>query len=211
MITEKKFLGKDPIIGEGSKLNNTEFGIYNEIDIYNFIENAKFDDFSYTGQFCFIQNAEIGKFSNIAACVRIGPTDHPMNWPALHHFTYRPYLYEFDEKEDEEFFNRRKSRITKIGSDTWIGHGAIIKAGINIGDGACIGAGSVVTKDVPDYAIVVGNPGRILRYRFSEDVIDRLLKLKWWNFDIDIIKNNYRDFKMPIEEFLDKYEVKKSE
>lgn len=68
-----------------------------------------------------------------------------------------------------------------------------------------VGSGSVVTKDVPAYAIVVGNPARILRYRFSEEIIERLLKLKWWDFDPDLILKNYRDFKLPIEEFLEKY------
>jgi acetyltransferase-like isoleucine patch superfamily enzyme len=72
---------------------------------------------------------------------------------------------------------------TDVGADVWIGCGAIIKAGIKIGVGAVIGAGSVVTKDIPPYAIVAGNPCRVIRYRFSEDVIRRLVDSEWWKKD----------------------------
>ena len=75
-----------------------------------------------------------------------------------------------------------------IGNDVWIGDGAFIKNGVTIGDGAIIGARAVVTKDIPPYAIVVGVPAKILKYRFSEQIIDRLLNTKWWNLDDSIIK-----------------------
>ena len=75
-----------------------------------------------------------------------------------------------------------------IGNDVWIGSGVFIKNGITIGDGAIVGAHAVVTKDVPPYAIVCGNPARIIRYRLSDDIIKQLLELKWWNLPDDIIK-----------------------
>lgn len=75
-----------------------------------------------------------------------------------------------------------KGNIT-IGNDVWIGSEAKILSGVNIGDGAIIGANSIVTKDVPPYAIAAGNPAKIVRYRFDEITINKLLKIKWWDFD----------------------------
>lgn len=100
MIIKEEKARPEPIIREGSQVVDTRFATYNDIGIYNFIENSEFGDFSYTGQFCFVQNAVIGKFSNIAACVRIGPTDHPLDRPTLHHFTYRMKMYGIDDHDD---------------------------------------------------------------------------------------------------------------
>jgi chloramphenicol O-acetyltransferase type B len=70
-----------------------------------------------------------------------------------------------------------------IGNDVWIGAEAIILSGVTIGDGAVIGARAVVAKDIPPYAIAVGNPARIIRQRFDEKTIEKLLEIKWWNWD----------------------------
>jgi len=81
-----KRLGKEPCIHENCQLDHAELGEYTEVGIYNVLENVKLDDFSYTDRFCTLQNVEVGKFSNIAAEVRIGPTSHPMDRPTMHHF-----------------------------------------------------------------------------------------------------------------------------
>ncbi|NUJ98146.1 CatB-related O-acetyltransferase [Candidatus Gracilibacteria bacterium] len=78
-----------------------------------------------------------------------------------------------------------------IGNDVWIGMNCIILPGIKIGNGAVIGAGTIVTKDVPDYAIYAGNPGKVIKYRFDENTINNLLKLERWNWDIEKVKKNY--------------------
>ena len=77
---------------------------------------------------------------------------------------------------------------TVVGNDVWIGQNATILPGVHIGDGAVIGANAVVAKDVPPYAVVVGNPAVIKKYRFDQETIDLLLKLKWWDKDIEEIK-----------------------
>ena len=81
-----------------------------------------------------------------------------------------------------------------IGNDVWIATGAIVLRKCKIGDGAIVGAGAVVTKDVPPYAIVAGVPAKIIGYRFSKEYIDRLLNIKWWNFSDDIINKEIYDF-----------------
>lgn len=77
-----------------------------------------------------------------------------------------------------------------IGNDVWIGAKSTIMSGIKISDGVVVGAGSTVTKDVPPYAIVAGNPAKIIKYRFSEDIIEQLLQIKWWEWDENKIKEN---------------------
>lgn len=77
---------------------------------------------------------------------------------------------------------------TIIGNDVWIGSNAVVMAGLTIGDGAVIGAGSVVTKDVPPYAIVAGNPAKILRYRFSPEIVQKLIETHWWDLPLDVIQ-----------------------
>ena len=91
--------------------------------------------------------------------------------------------------------------LTKIGNDVWIGRSAIVLSGVNIGNGAVIGAGSVVTKDVPDYAIVAGNPAKLIRYRFDEHTIQELQSLKWWAWPDEKIKQ-YAEYFVDPQQFL---------
>lgn len=79
---------------------------------------------------------------------------------------------------------------TTIGNDVWIGWGVLIKGGVTIGNGAVIGARSVVTKDVPPYAVVAGVPAKVIKYRFEQEKIDLLQQLQWWDWDIDQIYEN---------------------
>lgn len=86
----------------------------------------------------------------------------------------------------------------EIGNDVWIGQYAVILPSCHrIGDGAVIGAGSIVTSDVPDYAMVAGNPARILKYRFGEETVSKLKAIKWWDWDLSFIKENVGAFESP--------------
>lgn len=127
---------------------------------------------------------EIGSFCSIAIGVKIMlGGGHRTDWVSSYPFP--AFLAQADRSSD---YAPCKGP-TKIGNDVWIGMGALILAGITIGDGAVIGAGSVVTRDVPPYAIVGGNPARLIRYRFDEETIVALLKMRWWAWDIVDIKN----------------------
>ncbi|WZL74717.1 DapH/DapD/GlmU-related protein [Clostridiaceae bacterium 35-E11] len=203
-MIEKK-LNKAPYIHENCKILNSQLGQFTEVGMYNYFENVKFGDYSYAGEFCFFQNVEIGKFSNIAAMVRIGPTDHPMERPSLHHFTYRRKMYGFDVEDDEAFFQWRKKQKSDIGNDTWIGHGAIIMPGVKIGNGAVVGSGAVVTKNVDPYTIVVGVPAKPVRKRFDDEIIKKLEEIRWWDWSHETIKERFHDFLLDINRFVDKY------
>lgn len=99
---------------------------------------------------------------------------------------------------------KRKGQIL-IENDVWIGHGATIMNGVTVHNGAVVVANSTVTKDVPPYAIVAGNPAKIVKYRFSEDIVEKLLKISWWNWSSETILARRVDFQLPITDFVEKY------
>lgn len=121
-----------------------------------------------------------------------------MNRFTTHMVTYNG---EFDKYAVDEFGSswELKPFITKthnpiIGNDVWIGNDVVLKGGVKIGDGAVVAANSVVTKDIPPYAIVAGIPAKIIRYRFASDIVEELLKIKWWNYNyVDLPDNNKCD------------------
>ncbi len=116
-----------------------------------------------------------------------------MNTKSMHAFFYNPALGYVDKD------SLKRTRLT-IGNDVWIGHGVILLPGVtSVGDGAVIGAGSVVHQDVPPYAIVVGNPARIIRYRFSVQTIKAMLDEKWWEQSMEEIKDDMGSFCRPVE------------
>ncbi len=117
--------------------------------------------------------------------------------------------WSFDEilfKKKDASRSYKHTRDTVIGHDVWIGYGACINSGVHIGTGAVIAAQAVVFSDVPPYAVVVGNPAKIVRYRFSQSSVDRMLKIAWWNWPQDDIESNLEWFYRPINEFLERFD-----
>ena len=151
-----------PVIHAGSLVVNSTFGPWTEVGEGSRVLNSTFEAYAYCDRLSDIANSTVGKFANIAALTRIGPTDHPMANASLHHFLYRSSSYWDDIPDDADFMAHRASRRTVIGPDTWLGHGVIVKPEVTIGAGAVIGTGAVVTKDVPPGVTVVGNPAKPL-------------------------------------------------
>lgn len=196
-----------PLIHPDCEITNARFGAYCEVGKGSRVHNTDFADYAYCDQFSDIANTSVGKFANIAAMTRIGPTDHPMAHASLHHFLSRSSYYWDDAEDDPAFFAARAARRTVIGPDTWIGHGAIVKPEVTIGAGAIVASGAVVTKDVAPYMIVAGVPAQPLRARFSEDIAERLLALKWWDWEHARLRRALEDFRaLPAEAFLEIYE-----
>lgn len=102
--------------------------------------------------------------------------------------------------------NYKLKKIT-IGNDVWLGQNVLITNGSNIGNGVIAGAGAIITKDVPDYAVVMGVPARIVRYRYKQEEIDALNRIAWWDWSDERIIENYDDFYLDIREFIRKYDV----
>ncbi len=201
-----KLSADEPTIHEDVELVDVTFGRYNEIGKGSRILYSAFGDYSYCDRYADIANATIGKFSNIASCSRIGATDHPLDTIACHHFLYRSPDYWDDMEVDEAFFAHRKSRRATIGHDTWIGHGAMIKPEVTLGDGAVVAAGCVVTKDVAPYTIVAGTPATVLRLRQPPEIAERIIALAWWDWSHDALRQGLNDFRsLKAEAFLEKY------
>lgn len=156
--------------------------------------NVKVGKYTYIGANNSMQDVEIGAFCSIGSYVSIGGGLHPMDIPST-----SPVFYESSNcfRSKKFLFSNDISYPqikTKIGNDVWIGDKVYIRAGVIVGDGAVIGANSVVTKDVPPYAIVAGCPAKILRYRFEEEAIKKMLNLKWWEWDDKKISENRLSF-----------------
>ncbi|WP_112311602.1 LbetaH domain-containing protein [Pseudogemmobacter bohemicus] len=196
----------EPFLHPNTQITNSSFGAYCEVGEGTRIQNSTFEDYAYAERLSDIANTTVGKFANIAALTRIGPTDHPFANAAQHHFLYRSSWYFDDAEDDADFFAARAARRTVLGPDCWIGHGAIIKPEVTIGAGAIVASGAVVTKDVPAFAIVGGNPAKLIRMRFPDGVIDRLLALAWWDWDHARLREVLPDFRsLGAGEFLEKY------
>jgi len=184
-------LGYKNSIGDFSRLTESECNEYVKVDRNNLIYHSFIGGYTYTGQRTTIMRARIGKFCSISWNVTIGPGEHDYNMISSHDFLYNNF---YDIKPREEIgYNRFKKNIT-IGNDVWIGANVVVLRGVVIGDGAVIGANTIVTKDVPPYAIITGNPGRILKYRFEKDIIEKLLLLKWWDLPRDKLKKAFTLF-----------------
>lgn len=149
---------------------------------------------SYIGPDCHIL-ANIGRFTSIAPFVRINEGAHPYSEPYV---TTSPMFFSTREQTGETFANRMmydESRaFSKIGSDCWICENVFISGDVNIGDGAVVLAGAVVSSDIPPYAIAGGVPAKVIGYRYDEKTIQFLIKERWWDRDISWLKTNWELF-----------------
>jgi acetyltransferase-like isoleucine patch superfamily enzyme len=183
-------------------IRNSIFGKYNFVQGAT-IKNSSIGDFTYVAKNSFVNNCKIGKYSCIAPNVSIGLGEHPVkNFVSIHpvFYTNTKHLgYMFGE---ENYFKEYYETI--IGNDVWIGANVIIKGGVKIGDGAIIASGSVVTKDVDDYAIVGGVPAKFIKTRFEQSEIEFLKQYKWWDCDIEFLRKNHLEFH-DVKNFMEKY------
>ncbi|WP_338662296.1 CatB-related O-acetyltransferase [Pararoseomonas sp. SCSIO 73927] len=178
-------LGSSLIVARGARLEG-----YSEIFSGNVLP-ASAGAFSYSHS-PFKAFANLGRYCSIAGGVTVMGADHPHEWVTTSPFTYRPTghpavvaAYEDHGRPIETaraFRFRGAKNSLNIGHDVWIAGDVLLRQGISIGHGAVIAGGSVVTKDVPPFAIVGGVPARVIRLRFPEAIVERLLALEWWRF-----------------------------
>ena len=153
----------------------------------SYLLNSFFGRYSYCGHNCQILNTNIGSFCSIASNVRIGLGKHPLNWVST-----SPAFY-----KGRDSISKRLAKLeyngcvetTIIENDVWIGEGAIILSGVKVANGAVIGAGSVVTKDIGPYEVFAGAPARFIKKRFDDRIIQKILKTEWWLMSDEQLKS----------------------
>lgn len=163
------------------------FRYYHKVDIGMYTHGGCFREWAVDPE------TTIGRYCSIAGGVRILTENHPMVFQSTHGFFFNPsFAYIKD--------NLVWRKPLTIGNDVWIGYNAIIMPNVShVGDGAVIAAGAVVNKDVPPYAVVVGNPARIVRFRFSPPTIAKLLAVRWWEKPIQEIVPEIQNYIRPLE------------
>lgn len=156
--------------------------------------DSAFARHSFCGYDCTIVNTDVGPFCSIASRVSIGGARHPMEFVSM-----SPVFLSHRDSVRTKFSRHVYAHVprTTIGADVWIGEGVYVRSGVTIGTGAVVGMGSVVTKDVPPYAVVAGNPASLRRMRFSDAVVEAMLKFRWWEMRDDELRTIAADFTDP--------------
>lgn len=150
-------------------------------------------DYTYVSCYSVLDNVHVGRFCSIADNCHIGmPTHdtHLLSTSPIFTLKNNAAKTSWVEKDQGDY----ESKQTIIGNDVWIASHALIMGGVTIGNGAVIAAGAVVTKDVPPFAIVGGIPAKIIKYRFSDDIIAHLENVQWWNQPVETLKSHLKDF-----------------
>ena len=201
IVHRSNHLDAKTLIGSGSRIMQN-----------NIICSTTIGNCTTIGRNNVLNNVSIGSFCSIGSNVFVLDSRHPMYAPfvssspcfykSLFPMPLIKSNYEFKEKSHNQF-----GVSAQIGNDVWIGTNVIIIGNITIGDGAVIGAGSVVTKNVDPYSVVVGNPARKVKERYDSCIIEKLLKIKWWEWPIETIRERKEDF-VDLDIFVEKYGTK---
>lgn len=172
-------LGSNVSIGDRCNVFNSF--LESQISIYsgsNVIDSSV-GKFTYIAGDSNLNLVKVGRFCSIGSHLLCGNGEHPTDFVSTHPVFFSNLQQCGISFTDNNLFEERKE--VTIGNDVWIGARVFIRDGVKIGNGAIVGAGSVVVKDVPDYAIVGGIPAKVIRFRFTEDLIKRLQSIEWWN------------------------------
>lgn len=197
-FVKNTILGIEVKVGDFSRIENSCFGRNVDIQRFAMIYDSHMGDYSYCGRNFTCWHAKIGKFCSISWNVGIGGANHDYHRISQHAFLYASQFGFLEDKQKPGY--DRFSTDCEIGNDVWIGCNAVICRGVHIGDGAVIGAGAVVTKDVEPYTIVGGVPAKLIKRRCSQELAQRLIATAWWDLDPIIIKKNFEAFNKEISE-----------
>lgn len=185
-------VGEYATVGDNSNLLKSKLGEYTSVNRNCVLDRSEMGFGSYINYNTTLKNVVVGKFCCISWNVCLyGGASHNYSAPSM----YTAYHWKHIFGSSLETSGEEKSK-TIIGDDVWIGNGAIVINGVTIGSGAVIGAGAVVTKDVQPYSVVAGVPAKVIKKRFDDDTIDRLLKIQWWNWPMEMIASNERILRM---------------
>lgn len=173
------FWSKFMKVMRGAALRDSRIHATSRVHAGSDLLDTHLDRHSFVGYECSLRHCDVGPFCSLGSHIRIGGAAHP-----AHFVSTSPVFLSHKDSVKTKFARHDflPTVRTTIGADVWIADGVFIKAGLAIGHGAIIGMGAVVTRDVPPYAIVGGNPARVIRMRFPSDIVDRLLLSQWWTW-----------------------------
>lgn len=187
------FFKKNIKFGYANSIRLSNLGNFVTLSDFVTLRNVSIGSFTYISKNSSINNSQIGKFCSISENVLIGQGIHPTTFVSTHPIFYSKKKQAQVCLVDKNYFNEYKK--VYIGNDVWIGSNVIICDGVSIGDGAIIGAGSVIRKNVNPYEIIIGNPSKVIKKRFSKRIIKKLLSNPWWEWDTDKIFKNAAKFR----------------
>ncbi|MEG1559370.1 MAG: CatB-related O-acetyltransferase [Clostridia bacterium] len=203
-----KLMGKHVHFCSRSTLGKKNIFEGNNYIGYNTAFNGEIGYGSYIGDNCQI-DASIKRFVSIASGVKVVSGNHPTSvfvstYPSFYSNSckFRPHFVNAQKFDEYTYADEKNKHSIVIGNDVWVATDALILSGVSVGDGAIVAAGSLVTKDVPPYAVVGGIPAKVIKYRFNEEQIKALLEIKWWDRPIEWIKENADAFD-DIEKFIE--------
>lgn len=191
-----RLFNKKVYIGYGCSVAKVRFEGFSKVYPRCSIRQSSIGMASYIGYGSTLDSTSVGRFCSIGPDVRVGLHTHPLNFPSTHPAFYSPF-FQSSLSFQEVPIVEELSRPVTIGHDVWIGARAMVLGGIDIGIGAVVAAGALVTRNVPPYAVVAGVPARIIRFRFSQDQIRILLESRWWDMSIAELEANKALFAKP--------------
>lgn len=203
VISKIRLENETCVIEDNVILKNVHLGLYVTLLKNSSLKNTTIDNYSYVAQRSVLNNVSVGKFCSIGPDLKIGLNTHPINtFVSTHPAFYSPVNDGCAiQIRTNKIFNDEVKK-TVIEHDVWLGANVIIPGGIKIATGSVIAAGSVVIKDVEPYSIVGGNPAKLIKYRFSPAIIEKLMMSKWWEWPLSVIKENI-DRYSNIDEFIE--------
>ena len=203
-------LGKGCVIGEESKVLHTTLADFVSVQTQCTLDKVEIGRFSYVARESFLNTVSVGSFTSIGPRTLIGLGDHPSDLVST-----APVFYSTLRQSGASFTTTPwpgERRPVTIGHDVWLGAHVFVRDGSTIGDGAIVAAGAVVTGDVPAYAVVGGVPAKLIRFRFSEEIRARLLRLQWWHWGESRLRAYAPSFAQPdLEAFLEQAENETAE
>ena len=194
------------VASHGSIIASDFQGCYN-IESYSCVNRSSVGKYGGLGLHSYISDSSLGRYTFIGSRVSIGGFEHPTDWLSVGAFQWGQSVQEWgltgDLTKHLLTFPKPNPEKTYVGSDCWIGNNAIVLSGVKISHGAIVGAGSVVTKDLPPFSISVGNPAKVISYRFKPETIEKLLESSWWDRDIeDLSQINFKDIDQAVTQLL---------